>query len=348
MEEKMKKVIAIVICVAMLFTFAACTAETAPSASASTETSESVESADTNAEETNSTGENFKVGFAFYNLSNPIWAEVVESAVELGPEYGMDVTYVDAGEDSSTQISQIENFIQSGMDAICILAIDVEAVEPIAKKAMDEGIIVVDYARGMENVDYSLSMDPVSTATALVEIAADWINEHYSEDETVEWGFLDIPTVEIGVREGETVREKMPELVPNSVEVGHGATLTVDEGMKNTETILQANPDCRVILSLGAGGGVGGNEAIKASVDPSQYGEYALFSIDATEQEVLNIINGDPQKGSISPDSGRAQSKILLENMQTLLNGGTVEKYDHFPVIKVTTENAQEYYDERY
>ena len=75
-----------------------------------------------------------KVGFAFYNLSNPVWAELVEEAQTYGKEKGLGVTYVDAGEDSATQISQIENFIQSGMDAICILAVDVEAVEPVAKK----------------------------------------------------------------------------------------------------------------------------------------------------------------------------------------------------------------------
>ena len=30
--------------------------------------------------------ENYKIGFSFYNLSNPVWAELVEEAVAYGAE----------------------------------------------------------------------------------------------------------------------------------------------------------------------------------------------------------------------------------------------------------------------
>ena len=37
----------------------------------------------------------YKIGFSFYNLSNAVWAELVEEAVAYGSEVGCEVTYVD-------------------------------------------------------------------------------------------------------------------------------------------------------------------------------------------------------------------------------------------------------------
>lgn len=349
----MKKIIAIVICVVMLFAFTACTGgETTPSTSSapeqSTAAAQSEQSASSQSSGAPAADKTYKVGFAFYNLSNPVWAELVEEAQTYGKEKGLEVTYVDAGEDSATQISQIENFIQSGMDAICILAVDVEAVEPVAKKAMDAGIKVIDYSRGLKNADTCLNLDPEATGQALAQLATNWIKENIGEDKAVKWGFLDIPTVEVGVQEGKAVEEEMKKLLPDSELVANASTLTVEEGMKNTESIMQANPDLRVILSLSAGGGVGGNNAVKAAIGEDQYKDYAVFSIDATEQEVLNIINGDPQKGSISLGSGAVHGRTLIDYAVKLLNGEPVEKMNYLPIVEVTPENAQSYYDETF
>ncbi|MCC8179904.1 MAG: sugar ABC transporter substrate-binding protein [Planctomycetes bacterium] len=291
-------------------------------------------------------GERFRIGFAFYNLSNPVWAEVVSEAARYGAEKGMEVTYVDAGQDSARQIAQIENFIQAGMDAICVLAIDVAAVEPIAKQAMDKGIYLIDYSRGMENCHATLTLNPIATGEALAQMAAKWIEEKYGKNPTFKWGFLDIPTVEIGVQEGNATEAEMKKLFPNANLVANASTLTVEEGMKNTDAILQANPDLRVILSLSAGGGVGGNESIKTAISPSQYEDYALFSIDATEEEVLNILRGDPQKGSISLGSGGMHGRQLIEYADDLRNGKNLPKMNYLPIIPVTKKNAQEFYDQ--
>lgn len=351
----MKKILALLLVVVMtVFMFAACNSGTSEGdkttggeTSATTQETGGDKADEKPADEGAASGEKFKVGFAFYNLSNPVWAEVVEEAKRYGESLGMEVTYVDAGQDSSVQVSQIENFIQSGMDAICILAIDPTSVEDVAKKAMDAGIIVTDYSRGLENCYTTLTLDPIKTGTALVELAAKWIREKYGDNE-FEWAHLDIPTVEVGVIQGQQIEKHMKELFPNSKLVANAATLTVEQGQKNTENILQAHPNLRVILSQSAGGGVGGNEAIKAAIDPSEYDDYGLFSIDATEQEVLNIINGDPQKGSISLGGGALHGRMLIDSINDLRNGKEVPKIVALPTQEVTKENAQQFYDEVY
>jgi len=288
-----------------------------------------------------------RIGFAFYNLQNPIWAAVVENAVSYGAERGLEVTFVDAGDNSAQQISQIENFIQAGMDAIVVLAVDNESVEAICAEAMEAGIMVLDYSRELRNVHVTLNLDPHQNALDIVAMAEPFLNTRYP-DGVFEWAHLDIPTVEVGVIQGNAIEAEMARVFPNATLVFNGATLTTEEGMNNTEAAIQANPNLRVILSQSAGGGVGGNEAIKSAVSPDEFDEWYLFSIDATEQEVLNIINGDPQKASLSLGGGAEHGRTLIDLALRLLDGERFEgaaKIVGLPATPVTPDNAQAFFD---
>jgi len=291
----------------------------------------------------------YRIGFAFYNLQNPVWAEVVEEAVSHGTALGLDVTFVDAA-NSAQQISQMENFIQSGVDAIVVLAVDNESIEGVAREAMDEGIMVVDYSRSIENAHVTLNLNPFANAVAIVAMAEPFIRDRYGDGE-FEWAHLDIPTVEVGVLQGNAIEAEMLRVFPNSRLVFNGATLTTEEGMNNTEAAIQANPNLRVILSQSAGGGVGGNEAIKAAVSPDEYDEWLLFSIDATEQEVVNILAGDPQKASISLGGGAEHGRLLIDLALRVLAGERFEGDDRIvplPPTPITIENAQAFFDEAF
>lgn len=343
-----KRLASILLIVAMVLSLAACSGTNTDGGDTQTEGNSGSEATDGSGEQETS-DDTYRVGMAVYNLTNPVWSELVEEAQRYGKEKNLEVTYADAGQDSTKQISQIENFIQSGMDAIIILAIDVEAVEPVAKKAMDKGIYVIDYCRGLQNADTSLELDPEKTGRALAEMAKDWLDHNMDVSDGFKWGLLDIQTVELGVQEGKACEEAMAEIMPNAELVANASTLTVDEGMKNTESILQANPDLRVMLGLSAGSGVGGNEAMKAAAGSEDaYKDYALFSIDATEQEVLAIMNDEVLKGSISLGSGKVHAQMLIDYADALLHGKEVERKNYMPIEAITSENVQEFYDNTY
>lgn len=295
------------------------------------------------------TKKDYKIGMAFYGLSNPIWAEEVETAVAYGKELGIEVSYVDAGTDAENQIAQIENYIQSGVDAIVVLSIDTTALENVTNKAKEKGIRIIDFTRELATADTSITLDCEENARALVEMTVDWVKENMDLEEKVEWAFLNIPTVQLGVEEGMYTEQFMKELLPEAELVARGATLTVEEGIENTENFLQAHPDLRVIISLGAGGGVGGNEAIKSAVKEGNYNKYGLFSIDATEQELLNIINGDPQKGTISLGSAKEIGRLMIDVALETLESEDFDSQYYLPITKVANkDDAQKHYDESY
>lgn len=287
------------------------------------------------------------VGITFSDLSNPVWAELVQEAESYGSEKGLTVTYVDARNDSATQVTQIENFIQQGVSTIIICAVDANALVDVTKKAQDAGIKVVGYTQVLENYDAQYLVDAYNTGYANGEAAANWINENFDSSETVEWALMDLPRFPEIIDRANGIKDAIAELAPNAKLVATAPALTAEEGVANAENFLQANPNLKVIATIGGGGAVGGNEGVK-SAGVTDYESFGLFGIDATENEIQNIINGDPEKSTISLGGGKAHGRALIDITLDLLDGKDIEKDQYMPIEVIDSSNAQDYYDEIY
>lgn len=335
----MKKLCAVLLSLALLLSLAACGDNSSGGGSGGAGNS-SGGTGGSSGGDAGTTG--YKIGFAFYNLSNPVWAEVVDEAVSYGATLGHSVTYVDCGEDAQRQISQIENFITSGCDVIVLQPIDPAAVVSVVKEAQEAGIHVLSYSTDFEGAETNLALDPIATGEALVEMVSGWIDEKYP-DGAFDWVFMNIPTIELGVQEGDAVEAAMKERYPNSNLIGTAAVLTTEEGVSATENFMQAYPECRLYMGISAGAGVGGNEAIKTSVPQDEWDDYGLFSVDATEQECANIKNGEPQKGSIGLGGGREHGRAMLDLCVRVMAGEQLPRVASLPITMVTADNVAEY-----
>lgn len=91
----------------------------------------------------------------------------VSTASELGAEVNVQI----ANGDPVEQISQIEYFIQKGVDAIVIVAVDCYGLADIVQKAHDAGIYVVSYDRLVmnANTDLYISFDNEMVGTMMAE-----------------------------------------------------------------------------------------------------------------------------------------------------------------------------------
>ncbi|WP_270071337.1 multiple monosaccharide ABC transporter substrate-binding protein [Streptomonospora mangrovi] len=107
-------------------------------------------------------GENGTIGIAMPTKSSDRWVADGQNMVRLFEEagYGTDLQYAeDVVED---QVSQIENMITRGVDALVIAAIDGEALTDTLQMAADSDIPVIAYDRlinGSEHVDYYATFD---------------------------------------------------------------------------------------------------------------------------------------------------------------------------------------------
>ena len=290
--------------------------------------------------------DDYTVGMTL-NLGNLTWAELAESAKAHGKELGMNVTVQNSNDDATTQVSQIENFIQADVDAIIVAAVESNSVEDVCKAAQDAGIKVIAYTQVIENADAEYLVDAYNTGYACGKRAAEWIKEVYG-DEPIEWALEDLPKYPEIIGRANGIKEAIEELAPNAELVATQPAEVMEDGQKNAENFMQSHPDIKVICSIGSGGGAGANEGVKSYISEDEYDKFGIFGIDATEQEIMNIINGDPQKSSVSLGGGAKHGEMLIDIADNFRNGVEQEKEQYMPITVIDSSNAQEYYDEQY
>jgi len=92
--------------------------------------------------------------------------------------------------DAALQVKIMEDLIAQGVDAITVVPVSVEALEPVCKKAREAGIIVISHeAAGMENVDYDVeAFDNAAYGTYMMDLLAESMGKKGEYATTV--GFL--------------------------------------------------------------------------------------------------------------------------------------------------------------
>lgn len=93
------------------------------------------------------------IGYSSPNFDDNYQTIMREAAKAYAEKLGHTIQIEDAREDVGTQLSQIQNFIASGVDAIVLAAVSTEATPQITKLAADAGIPLVYINRRPADVD---------------------------------------------------------------------------------------------------------------------------------------------------------------------------------------------------
>ena len=121
----MKKAIALILALVMVFALAACGGDSSSSGSTGGET------------------EKLKIGFSNGFSGNAWRALMLESLKQEAAKYDdVELIVVDGQNDNSKQVSDIESLISMGCDGIMCIPNSPEAVEPVLKEARNQGITV--------------------------------------------------------------------------------------------------------------------------------------------------------------------------------------------------------------
>lgn len=93
-------------------------------------------------------GEKVVIGFSAPAADHGWMASITNSAKKEAEKYSdVELRVAEGTNDVSLQISQVETFINDKVDAIVLLPFDGAALTPVAKKAMDAGIPVINVDR---------------------------------------------------------------------------------------------------------------------------------------------------------------------------------------------------------
>lgn len=175
MKRKISSILALVLVFVMVFSMASCSSGT------SNETP--TPAANNSTEPTDNSGEAFegyKIGWSNIYMS-PSWMQEVgdymEERIDYWREQGLiaDYTLANANGDTSTQISQIENMISQGYDAIILIAGSATALNAVVDKCAENNVVVVSF----DSVPTTESVTSIVNNSNLEygELCGDWMGQ---------------------------------------------------------------------------------------------------------------------------------------------------------------------------
>jgi ribose transport system substrate-binding protein len=282
-----------------------------------------------------------RVGMTVQDLSNQIWSGSCESLKKLVEGDGGTMTYLDCKSNASAQIQQIENFISTKVDVIIVHPADKNAVETVLGQARASGIKVFCWDEDITNSDISWLIDNYALGKVIGEQASKWINEKLGGQAEV--AVLDYPQMQILLERGKGIVDAIKANAPNAKIVARAAAINPTEGQSKTETILQANPNIKVIACIGGGGAIGANEAVKASGKLTD--TFGIFAADATPEELAAIANNEACRMSVLITGGPDKIATDIYGLvKKLVAGEIFKKKVYRTTTSVTKENLSQYY----
>jgi ribose transport system substrate-binding protein len=226
---------------------------------------ESTDNGDAAASGNDEPGETVTIGFSGPLADHGWLAAVNSSAIAEAESYeDIELRTAEATNDASLQISQIETFINEGVDAIVLLPTDGAQLTEIATRAMEEGIIVV-------NVDREFSSPFAARTTILGDnygmgvsagtYACQLIEENSIADPVIAEiaGIDSLPLTQDRSQGFEDALSVCGETVDNRV----AAEFTVESGEEQASNLLQAAPQIDIIWNHDDDQGVGVKQAFE-------------------------------------------------------------------------------------
>ncbi|MFV0528963.1 MAG: substrate-binding domain-containing protein [Lachnospiraceae bacterium] len=259
---KARKLVSAILCLALMISMVACSGGTSAgdsSDNAGTDTASSDEATQTEDEE-------IVIALMMKSLASE-WNQNIESSLEtLGEEKGFKVLTFDADGDSATQLDQLNDAINQGVDAIFMHIADEGIAQAAAEIAADAGIPMIGESLPLKDEDGNwLIPCVVLDAAGCGTVASDWVAENWESTEvdlsdTSKVGviFVTNTLTENAVLRHEgamtELKAKMPEIPEENyyiADISASSDDYIDGGYTETGAVLAAHPDMTSWIIIG-------------------------------------------------------------------------------------------------
>ena len=268
-------------------------------------------------EDGGSEGGAYKIALIAQHQTNAFQIAIAEAAEAKAEEMGIDLTILSADQDAATQISQIEQCVSEGFDAILFEPVDPDGLVDAAKSAADAGVVVINIVsactdwenNGISAVSYG---DNVTAGEVEMQHVADLL------DGKGNIAILTGPSGDSGALQRLEGYENILANYPDLVQVVSPADCQWDtaQAQATVESWLSAYDLDAIIcqndgMAVGAGNAAGANSGI------------IITGVDGTP-DGFEAINDGRITGTVSQNGGE-MAENALEAAVTLLDGGTLE-----------------------
>lgn len=273
--------------------------------------------------------ENGTIGLSISTQNNPFFVSLADGAKAAAEANGVPLTVVDAGDDVTKQVSDIEDLLSKNISILIVNPVDSDAVSGVIQTAVEKGVKVISVDRAVNGVDIDcqIASDNVSGA----ELSTQYIVDTLGEGAKV---------VELQGTSGASAAidrgEGFHNIADSKLEVLASQTANFDrtEGMSVMENMLQSNPDIQAVFAANDEMALGAVEAVSGAGK-----DILVVGFDATEDAVEAIKEG--RMAATIAQQPELIGQTAVENAVKLMNGESIPSSIPVEVTLITKENAQ-------
>jgi ribose transport system substrate-binding protein len=265
--------------------------------------------------------------------------QINDGAQKAADDAGVELVIFNANNVPTAQNDAIENYITQKVDAIILVAIDVNGVKPAITAAKEAGIPVIA-------VDAQI---PEGDNASFIGV------DNEAAGEEIGRFFADYVKSEMGASAKVGVVGALNSFIQNlrldgfkaAVEAS-GADIAFldtvdgqnvqDVALTASENLMTANPDMTALYATGEPALIG---AVSAVTSQGMTGQVKVFGWDLTAQSIAGIDEG--WVVAVVQQDPYTEGKVAVETALSLIKGETVPAVVHVPVTIVTKDNVEPY-----
>ncbi len=268
------------------------------------------------------------IGLSISTQNNPFFVTLAEGAKEAAKEAGAELTVVDAGDDASKQVSDIEDLVSKNISVLIVNPVDSDAVSGAVQAALDKGVKVISVDRVVNDVDVDceIASDNVAGAEMATQYIVDTLGEGVKVAE-----LQGTPGASAAIDRGTGFHN----IADASLEVVASQTAKFDrtEGMSVMENMLQANGDIKAVFAANDEMALGAAEAVAGAGK-----DILIVGFDATDDAIEAIKAG--KMGATIAQQPALIGSTAVENALVMIGGSSIPKSIPVEVTLITKDNA--------
>ena len=234
--------------------------------------------------------DSYRIGVFFKDSSSMFWRYVGQGCQSKADELGVEfVEYSPASyTDAAGQISMMEDAIASGIDAICVAAIDSTAIVDTLIKAEDAGIPVIVFNTlipDFEATGRQRAFIGIDNVKASEEVMEKILADHDYEAKVV---ILEgTPATQMNADRAGTATAVCDKYEGVEIVASQPCNANREQAMTVMENILQSTQDIDIVWALNDPTALGAQQAIEAA----GLSGIDIVAIDGTPDGIASIIN---------------------------------------------------------
>ena len=283
-------------------------------------------------------GEKMTIAWVDGNQANESNAVCVDAAKEYAEENGVELLVLDGQGNGENQVSQVENVIQQGVDAIIVQPYDAAALQVGVEEAIEAGIPVLVTKTTIE--DNSICPFVGQDDVIAGQMEMEWMAEQLDGKGTIV--IIEGPTgISAAIQRNDGIKQTLEKYPDITVLHTQPANWNRDEGMNLMETWLQEGEEINGVVAHNDEMALGAYDAI---ADAGKTDEILVIGIDAIDAAKASVAAGE-LNATVLQDV-ETIGKKTVEVAVAMVNGEEVDDVYNIDPILLTSENIADYYTE--